>query len=378
MRIGIDTFSFDKPGDNHGVGPGVYVWHLLPELFKIGNEHHFIIFCNKENYCMLPNYNNVKIIINNIHHKIRASRIYHEQVFIPKHFYKEKLDCIHFLGNNICFQLKDYCVLTVYDLMWNYYFKMGYKNLKNIYFNVTVPISLKFSSRLITISDFIAKEVSKTFNIPSKKINPIHLAPSKIIDLRKNEEIQFSKKYPFDYLLTVTTSLPHKNLIVLLRAFLEIKRKDLFSGKLIVAGQQKGRFHTSHLKFLIDNRIEKDVIFTGFISDVEKAYLYRHSKFTIYPSLYEGFGLPVLESMGVGRPVITSQIASLPEVGGNACIYFNPYSEDDLIQKILLLINDEEKYNELVKKGHMRYKHFSWNKTAEKTLKVYYNYLNDR
>src|ERR1035438_8392349 len=115
MRIGIDLFSFDKPGENFGVGPSVYVWHLLPKLFEYGKDIEFYIFGNKENEYLIPKADNVKIIIVPLPNRIRSTRIIHEQLFIPFFAKKYNLDMIHFLGNNISFLLGKKSIITVYE-----------------------------------------------------------------------------------------------------------------------------------------------------------------------------------------------------------------------------------------------------------------------
>ena len=370
MKIGIDIFSYDKPGTNFGVGPSVYVWKLLPELFKQGYHHQFIVFVNNDNKNLLPLQNNVKIVVSPFSNKFRFLRILHEQCFLPYQFFIHKLDIVHFFGNNISYLLSKKSVFTVHDLMWKYYLDKGNIRPKYLYFCLTIPYSIKSSKSIITVSRFVATEIYTQFN-RKDGVFPIHEAPGDIVNPNEDETNKYSQKYNYQYIYTVTTSMPHKNLKILLSAFLQLKRNNVFEGKLVITGQLKGNYHQSIIEFINTHRLENDVILTGFVSDKEKTYCYQHALIFIYPSLYEGFGLPILEAMIAGTPVITSNAASMPEVGGDACIYFNPKSSKDLFNEISNLINDVPKQKEMKELGRTQSEKFSWCKTAEETLRVY-------
>lgn len=150
-----------------------------------------------------------------------------------------------------------------------------------------------------------------------------------------------------------------------------MRERNAFEGKLIITGQMKGKFHLPNQEFIREHKLEKEVILTGFIPDEEKTYLYKHAKIVVYPSLYEGFGLPVLEAMSVGTPVITSHAASIPEVGGDACLYFNPNSADELAELMISTLSDTSLMTNLKSAGFIQYNRFSWEKVAAETLEVY-------
>jgi glycosyltransferase involved in cell wall biosynthesis len=373
MRIGIDIFSFDKPGCNYGVGPSVYVWNLLPELFKQGREHQFIIFANRDNQNYIPKSNNVTVVISPIPNRIRIFRILHEQIYLVLKAFKYRLDIIHYTGNNISYILSKISLITIYDLMWKYYYDRGDKSAKYYYFRLTVPFSIRNSKAIITISDYIAKQINTEFN-RKVRVYPILLAPGVSQAISTISRQKYMLKYNFDYLYTVSTFMQHKNIITLLKAFNRIKRENNYLGKLIITGQLKGNHQKYIIKYLNENSIEKDVIITGFIPEEEKTYLYKNADIFIYPSLYEGFGLPILEAMSNGTNVIASNAASIPEVGSDACLYFDPHSADDLVEKIMILKNNSKLKQEYGKKGFERNKLFSWEKVARETILVYAKY----
>jgi glycosyltransferase involved in cell wall biosynthesis len=373
IQIGIDIFSFDKLGENYGVGPGIYVWHLLPRLFEYGKDIKFYVFGNKENESLIPKADNVKVIINPLPNKFRPFRIVHEQVFLPIFAIKHKLDLVHFFGNNISYLISNKAIITIHDLMWKYYLDHGYINLKNIYFLLTVPKSIKKAKGIITVSSYIRQQIFNYYKKDLNQIIKIYEAPC-LFKQPNEEQIRiFDTQFDYKFIFTVTTSMPHKNLKILLKAFQKLKNK--YEGKLLIAGQLKGKYHTETLAFIKENNLENEILLLGFISEELKAYLYRKADFIVYPSLYEGFGLPVLEALSAGNIVLASNAASIPEIGGQACLYFDPLSIEDLFNKMLYLIENPSFKNKNVEIRLNHLKNFSWDKTAKETLLAYKYFL---
>ncbi len=371
MRIGIDTFSFDSPGENSGVGRGVYVWSLLPELIRAGKHHHFVIFANKETQGAVPSSPNVTKVVCPGPNRLRPYRIIHEQMYLPLQFLKFRLDGVHFFGNDIAYLLAHRSVLTVYDLMWAYYLGQGDSAVKDRYFALTVPLSLRRARALITISRFVAGQVMERFRETTEGVFPIYLGPGVLAEPSQQEILSFREKYRVPFIFSVTTPMPHKNLRILLKAFLKLKQDHLFSGKLVVAGQLRGSFVRATEDFIRSNHLDDDVVLTGFIPDQEKTYCYRKASAFVYPSLYEGFGLPILEAMQAGAPVIASNAASMPEVGGDACLYFDPNNVNELVASISTILNDDEIRSLCIVKGFAQCQRFNWAETARQTIAVY-------
>ena len=371
LRIGIDIFSFDKPGENYGVGPGVYVWHLLPKLFEYGKDIQFYVFGNREIESLIPKGDNVKIFIDPLPNRIRSTRIIHEQLIVPFYAKKYNLNLVHFLGNNISYLSAKKSIITIYDLMWKYYLDQGHKDLKYKYFLMTVPKSIKMARGIITISSFVRQQVYENYAKDLKHIIPILLAPGELKQPNENQINIFKAQYNYKFIFTVTTSLPHKNLMTLLKAFQKLKSLGIYQGKLIVAGQLKGDFHNLTYNFVMENNLENEIILAGFISEELKTYLYNNADFFVYPSLYEGFGLPVLEAMGAGNAVLASNAASIPEVGGDVCLYFDPSSVEDLVNKLQFMVENPSWNDENREKRLVHFNNFSWDKTAKDTLAAY-------
>jgi glycosyltransferase involved in cell wall biosynthesis len=169
----------------------------------------------------------------------------------------------------------------------------------------------------------------------------------------------------------VGTLQPRKNITTLINGFYHFKKTNP-EFKLVIAGK-KGWMYENVFKEVEELGLSNDIVFPGFLPDEDIITLYKHAFCFVMPSLYEGFGIPVLEAMSHGCPVISSYASSLPEVGGEASMYFDPTNADDLAHNLHILNSEKGLREELVKKGHERVKSFSWNKCAEETLKVILN-----
>jgi glycosyltransferase involved in cell wall biosynthesis len=167
-----------------------------------------------------------------------------------------------------------------------------------------------------------------------------------------------------------------KNVARLIRAFAKFRREEHFPGKLLITGSVSGAPYQEKMKAQLDQVVASTdvsdyVIFTGFVSDRELEALMRLALFLVYPSLYEGFGIPILESMQIGTPVITSNLTAMPEVAGEAALLVNPYRVDDIAAAMARLLNDPSKREELVERGKQWAREFSWDRTAEEYLELY-------
>jgi glycosyltransferase involved in cell wall biosynthesis len=179
---------------------------------------------------------------------------------------------------------------------------------------------------------------------------------------------ELNKKFSIagKYVLFVGTLQPRKNIVRLTEAFSKLEEKDL---NLVVVGK-KGWQYEEILDAPKKYNVEKKVLFLDSVSDSDLFSLYKNAQCFVLPSLYEGFGLPILEAMQYGCPVITSNVSSLPEAGGDAALYFDPLNIEDMAQKIKMVLTDTNLREEMIKKGYNQIKKFSWEKTAKETLEV--------
>jgi glycosyltransferase involved in cell wall biosynthesis len=230
--------------------------------------------------------------------------------------------------------------------------------------------SAKNARRIFTISNFSRDDIIRTYGKDSKDVIATYLGVKQIQDSRfkiKDME-ELNKKFGIakPYVLFVGTLQPRKNIVKLIEAFSLLKEKDI---QLVIVGKKGWLFEEifqAPEKYGVPDRIK----FLDFVGDEDLQSLYKNALCFVLPSLYEGFGLPVLEAMKFGCPTVISDTSSLPEVGGDAAVYFDPQSADDIAEKLGKVISDEKLREEMIKKGYNQVKKFSWEKTAKETLKV--------
>lgn len=258
-------------------------------------------------------------------------------------------------------------VISIMDLSYIFFPELFNKNdlyqLKN-----WTAYSAKKASKILTISNSSRNDIIREYQVAKDKV--VVTYPGIKSGMKENPDSQVLKKHGIkgEYILFVGTIQPRKNIKNLIKAFSEIykKNKDL---TLVIVGK-KGWLYEEIIASPTELNIVDQVKFLDFVSDKELSGLYENALCFVLPSLYEGFGLPVLEAMKHGCPVITSNVSSLPEAGGDAALYVNPEDVSDIKEKIETLIKDKKLRDNLIKKGYLQVKKFSWEKTAKETLKV--------
>ncbi len=232
-----------------------------------------------------------------------------------------------------------------------------------------LPRSLKRADRIITLSTFSKQRIMHYYDVAPEKISIIQCGVDTEIYYQHTDKTELAKtkaKYGIGdrYLLYLGTVEPRKNILRLLQAYLLFKNNLQAPPKMVIAGG-KGWLYDEIFAFISKNAMEQDVIFTGYISDEEKVVLLSGAEIFCFPSLYEGFGMPVLEAMACGTPVLTSNAASMPEVGGAACEYCDPLSVENICKELELLWQNEARRRELSTLGVERAKLFNWRSSAE-------------
>ena len=259
-------------------------------------------------------------------------------------------------------------VVTIHDVIPHVFPQQYLKNiLERIYYETAIRISIKRSQKIITISEFSKQELIKHYGVKPDKIAITLLAYNRAF--RKIKDVALLKpvkeKYNLNdkYLLAIGGSEYRKNMQRLINVY-----QLHFSGeyKLIVVG---GKWRDVDLpgKYASD----KNIRFLTNIPEEDLIAIYNMAEVFVFPSFYEGFGIPVLEGMACGVPVITSNVSSMPEVGGDAAVYFDPYDENDMAAKIESVLNNGMLRKEMIAKGLQKVKEYSWEKCAKETLQVY-------
>jgi len=286
---------------------------------------------------------NVKIIGNNIGHLW-------EQIDLPLYLSKNASPLLLNLANTAPLFYKNK-IVTVYDLAFYHHPEWFSKSFAIVY-NFLIPKILKNAKHILTDSEFIKQEMVEVYNLPKSKIDVVYGAHS---DIFKNQSSQRE-----NFVLAVGSIDPRKNLKSIINLF-----ADLPEYSLAIVGQKNKVFSSLN----IDN-LPENIKFTGYVNDDELVDLYNSASLFIYPSLYEGFGIPPLEAQACGCPTIASNVASLPEVCGDSVVYCDPYHVDDIRVKIKMVLDTEVLQNELRIKGFENIKRFSWEESAKKIIGI--------
>jgi glycosyltransferase involved in cell wall biosynthesis len=368
MRIGIDARLWKEKG------LGRYIQNIVSGLLSLNLEDRLVIFCLEEDLSEVKKVTEDKceIVIANV-------RWYsvQEQFVMPILFLRAKLDVLHvphfnapvFYPGKIVITLHDLTHFHNKDLKASKYPAWMYA-IKHAFFVFVLWINIRRSTKVIVVSEYVRSDLQKSLNVSSSKIKVIyeaaveHKRVSSTDVSRVLSDYGVTKKY-FYY---IGNAYPHKNLEMLLGAFVEFRKK--YSDSQLVLSGEDSFFWPRLKRYAARKHLSENVIFTGKVSDRDKDILMSAATAYIFPSLSEGFGLPILEAMSCGCPVLATNRTSLPEVGGDACLYFEPRLED-ILQKMLMVWEDARLRKQLVRKGYARVATFSWNSAALETLKVY-------
>lgn len=233
------------------------------------------------------------------------------------------------------------------------------KFAKQIYYQTVMKAAAHAACKILTPSEYSKATILEWLNIPEDKIVVVGSGINENIAINKT-----SHQPGYNYLLHVGNTKEHKNIVRLLCAFAIANIDESF--RLVLTGQRTKEIE----EILIIHHLHERVIFTGVLTEKQLAEYYRGASAVVFPSLYEGFGLPIIEGMASGVPVLTSNITSMPEVAGDAAVLVNPYRIESIAAGIEKIINDSELRKSLIEKGNERVKLFSWERTAEKVQKA--------
>lgn len=368
MIIGIDG---NEANVTQQVGVSVYTTHLLTYFHKNASEDlRFRVYLKKKPRDVLPPENTY------FTYHVIPGAIGWSQLFFPLYLYGTKKCDILFCPAHYAPRFSPVpFVVTIHDLSYYYYpqefLKKDLYKLKN-----WTHSSVKRAQHVICVSKTTKKDVLKWFQIPDSQVSVVYNGYEKITKNEPHTQNKHISSIPTtslplkktSYILYVGTLQPRKNIQTLIDAFSDLV-KDYPDYKLVLVGK-KGWLFNRIFSDIQNKKLNEQVICTGYVTDAELEALYKNAVCYVLPSLYEGFGIPILEALSYGCPVIASYASSLPEIGGDACLYFNPNKPEELTDKIRLFISDPTIRTQCKKMGKERIKQFSWNECGKQTLAV--------
>lgn len=396
-RIGIDARFYGPLGK----GLGRYIQEVVDNVVKIDQENEYVVFLAKENFDeFLTDGQRVRKVLAPVRWYSLA-----EQLLMPVLILRERIDLMHFPHFNVPIFCPVKFVVTIHDLILTRFPTIRSSTLsplvyqmKNLAYKIVIWLAVKRSKMVIAVSEFTKKDLVERFKINPKKIE---VTLEGVANLSRGRDSLFVQKLDDrktllsyniilkedrnrleqvdDFILYVGNVYPHKNLEALLSVFVGLHQKyprlrlvlvgreDYFYKRLKDVAEKLGLWH--------ENIPDSPVIFTGYVPDAELEVLYRQAKFYVFPSFYEGFGLPALEAMAKGCPVASSNRSSLPEILGDAALYFNPEDKSDIFSKMEKMLLDSEIRSVLIKKGYRQAKKYNWWECARQTQEIYKNAL---
>lgn len=372
MRIGINLLYL-LPGIVGGTE--TYAAGLLHGLAATAPNVEFIVFVNRESSRWpLPDSSRFKRVVCPVSGTQRAQRYFFEQAILPIYVLREKADLLHSLGYVGPVLSPCPTVLTIPDT--NYIDQAGTMPLSRRFALRTVStIAAKRASSIITISDFSRQQISKLLGLPQNKIFVTHLAPQlgilKAVNNQNWCNIQNCYNIKHPYIVAFGGGAVHKNIPRLIQAFAQIAGK--IEHQLVLIGHLPPDYSVDALKQTPG--LQSRVVTTGYVPGDHVGQLLGHADLFVMPSLYEGFGLPVLEAQQAGTVVACSSTGSLPEVAGAGAALFDPTSVESIAETVFRCIVDSDLRAELHQAGRENLKRFSWEKTAQETLAVYHRIL---
>jgi len=268
-------------------------------------------------------------------------------------------------------------VVTIHDISYEF-FPQFFSPRDRILLSTLVPISARRAAKIIAVSNNTKRDIIERYGIEEDRIVVTYEAPDPAFAQVPDEQLlrRLRGEYGIadDFLLAVGNLQPRKNLLRVVEAFADLRQSGAIRHQLVIAGQAFWR-ESEISRRVEDRHIGEHVVFTGYVPQEHLVLLYNAAAVFLYPSLYEGFGLPPLEAMACGTPVIASNTSSVPEVVGEAALLVDPHRTDELAQAILDLLSSAELQRELRRRGLERARSFSWERTAMQTLQVYENVL---
>lgn len=352
-RIGVNALYLIPGGVG---GTEIYLRELLAALARVDATNEYFVFTNFETgQDLIPKQANFHWKPQAVKASFRPGRILWEQIVLPLEVSRHRIDCLFNPGFTMPLAAQCRNVTTFHDLQHKRH-PEHFRWFDLPFWNFLLWLAARRSHRLIAVSKATRDDLVKYYAISQQAIAVIpHGVEQRFFELDRSR--------PEPFLLCVSTLHPHKNLERLVRAYARVRPAD----KLVLAGMRG--FHAEAIEKLIGELGLADVVrITGWLPREELYDLYARAHAFVYPSTFEGFGMPVLEAMAAGLPVACSNIAPLAEVAGDAALLFDPLSDDSLAEALSRISNEEGLRGRLAKEGRQRARLFTWENTARQTL----------
>jgi glycosyltransferase involved in cell wall biosynthesis len=364
VRIGIDARKL------HDFGIGTYIRNLLRQLARMDRQTEFVLLCRPEDREALDRLGeNFRAVVETAGNYSIA-----EQAKIPWALRREGVTLFHAPHYVLPPLVHCKSVVTIHDcihLMFPQYLpnRFAYR-----YAKASIDLAARRATRVMTVSESSKRDIIRFFDTDPQKIDVIYNAYDDrfAIDPREEDVVRVSERYQLqsEFVLYAGNVKPHKNLERLIEAFYLVRKRGLDHLKLVLIGDEISKY-TALRRAVHQYQLHKYVRFLGYLPEETLAVMYRLAGVFVFPSLYEGFGLPPLEAMASGTPVVTSNVSSLPEVAGDAAVLVDPYDPSAIADGIHRVLTDEQLRRDLRHRGVARAGQFSWEQSVRRVRAIY-------
>ncbi len=364
MRVAIDARKL------HDFGIGTYIRNLLRHLARIDTTSEYVLLCYEGDLDVAatlgPNFRTVL--------EPSPNYSFREQFHVPWILRREQPDVYHAPHYVLPSAVRCPSVVTIHDCIHLRFPQYLPNRAAYFYARATMWAAARQADAILTVSEASKLDILRYCKVPEQKVVVVHNAIderfSTVPDAEDVARVRERYQLTHGFILYVGNIKPHKNLVRLIEAFARVRRGPHEDLKLLIIGDQISKLPALRLA-VHHHKLHKHVRFLGYIPDETLSVLYRLAAAFVFPSLYEGFGLPPLEAMACGAPVVTSNTSSLPEVAGDAAVLVDPYSVDAIVEGIERVIDDPAFAAELRRRGPLRAREFSWERSVAKTHDLY-------
>ena len=368
MHIGLNAQLLTLRQNYRGAGINTYIFHLLRAIGELELPHHCTVFLGERGFRA----ENLDLHYTRwpTHHP--AVRIVWEQLVLPELLRRTGVEVLHAMAFVIPLLARCPSVVTIYDLSFLRY-PQAFRPFNRWYLSHFTPLSARRAQRVIAISESTRQDVIRYLHVAPERVEVIHCGVSPSFrPLRASEVERFRRERQlFDpFILFVGTLEPRKNVELLVRAYARWRAQDPRAPRLVIAGA-KGWYFETIFRTVTRLGLDNNVFFPGYISAEELPLWYNAAGLFVYPSLFEGFGLPVLEAMACGTPVICSNASSLPEVAGDAAVLVAPDDEVGLAEAMRTVWESAGLRQTMIERGLARAREHTWTRVAVQTVQTY-------
>jgi glycosyltransferase involved in cell wall biosynthesis len=364
VRIGIDARKL------HDFGIGTYIRNLLRELAKMDHDTEYVIISRRDDDQA------VRALGQNFRPVAESAGNYSlsEQFAIPRVLKRERVDLFHAPHYVLPPLVRCPSVVTIHDCIHLMFPQYLPNRWALTYARTAITMAARRSTRVLTVSESSKRDIQRFVDVPPGKIDVIYnsfdprfgVEPDADTVDRVRERYQLQSQF----VLYAGNVKPHKNLERLIEAFHIVRSRGLDQLKLILIGDEISKY-TALRRAVHRHQLHNYVRFLGYLPEDTLAVMYRLAGVFVFPSLYEGFGLPPLEAMASGTPVVTSNVSSLPEVAGDAAMLVDPYSAEAIADGMYRVLTDNDVRSELRRRGPERAQQFSWESSVRRVREIY-------